>query len=219
MTTNPFDQNALMRELKAIRDMLRANPLRHASVDRGRLRMKNGSELLIEGLLTVIGRLILEGDMQVTGGGSITVGGVVITPLGGGRIQIGPNIVLDSSTQKITIGTGSSQIVIDGATGTMTLNGEHPIVLRNDAGEAVVDLGVGELRSNGTQAGINAGAFWAGVAAAGAILGTADGSRQFAATADGLFARGVGAIGSGSGTVDAIGVDQNGKIVRLSTAV
>lgn len=69
-------------------------------------------------------------------GGVIKVGGVLISPVGGGRIMVGEGpvgIILDGGTGtltmgnvrleggKIYVGTGSNLIVIDGATGKITV--------------------------------------------------------------------------------------------------
>ena len=121
--SDPYE--ARRRQAQDVRRLQASTAIQNTAVDRGALRVKSaeglevgtaedptGSEV-VYGILRIIGQLLLEGDMEVTGGGSITVGGVVITPLGGGRIQIGPNIRLDSQTQRLTIGTGASQIVLD----------------------------------------------------------------------------------------------------------
>lgn len=126
MIDNPND-DPLEKLIDELRTLLRANWLRHASVDRGQLLMMAGSLLRVEGLLDVIGSLTGSGgtfdwdgpgfirdNFEITSGGQLKVGGVVITPLSGGRIQIGPNIVLDSQTQTITVGT---KIVISAADG------------------------------------------------------------------------------------------------------
>ena len=81
---------------------------------RGTLRLLNGARLELEGILDIVGQVFLKGPMTVSGpNAAITVGGVVITPLGGGRVQIGPNITLDSAEQRLTIGTGDAQIILD----------------------------------------------------------------------------------------------------------
>ena len=112
---NPND-SLLLQRIQDLEALFRANPLRSASVERGRVRMYGESELLIEGLFSLIGHAVIMGDIDVLAGGQIRVGGVVITPLGGGRIEIGTGarqIVIDSATQRITIGTGDEQIVLD----------------------------------------------------------------------------------------------------------
>lgn len=66
----------------------------------------------IAGNVKLTGLLALLGDLDVTADGKITVGGIVIEPLGGGRIRVGEAIVIDSATNSIRVG---SSIVIDGA--------------------------------------------------------------------------------------------------------
>jgi len=104
------------------------------AVDRGAFRVKSeeglevgtaedptGSEV-VYGILRIIGQLIgsgsmdWTGDIEILGGGQLKIGGVIITPQGGGRIEIGVGsrqIVIDSATQRITIGTGDEKIVLD----------------------------------------------------------------------------------------------------------
>lgn len=112
---NPND-SALQAQINELRQLLRANPLRSASVEKGRTRYYGGSQLLIEdsnlsvtgtaevfGILRVVGTAIVEGlgrlvvnslidllgSMRVRGGGSITVedGGDVVVD--GGMIKAG----------------------------------------------------------------------------------------------------------------------------------
>lgn len=59
----------------------------------------------IAGDVAISGDLDLTGDLEVLGGGQIKVGNVLITPGSGG---------------KVTVGVGSAQVVIDGATGNIT---------------------------------------------------------------------------------------------------
>ena len=112
---NPND-SSLQAQIDELRQLLRANPLRSASVEKGRTRFYGGSELLIQdsnltvtgtasvfGVLRVVGRALIEGlgqlvvssmidllgMMRVRGGGSITVedGGDVVVD--GGMIKAG----------------------------------------------------------------------------------------------------------------------------------
>ncbi|MDF2045157.1 M23 family metallopeptidase [Microbacterium sp. Kw_RZR3] len=99
---------------------------------RATLLMMGGSLLKGEGTFDWTGPGSIAGDWEVLGGGVIRVGGVLISPVGGGRIMIGEGpvaIILDGGTGtltmgnikmeggKIYVGIGASQIVIDGATG------------------------------------------------------------------------------------------------------
>lgn len=125
------------------------------SVDRGSFRVKSaeGMEVgtaedptgsgTVYGIWRILGELLLQGDMNVTGGGKITVGGVVIEPLGGGRIKIGPNIVLDAATQTITVGTGSAKIVLDASARTISVGTGVRIVTSSD-GNARIEIGSGD---------------------------------------------------------------------------
>lgn len=139
----------LLARIERLERLLRANPLRRTSVERGQVRMYGSSELTIEGLLSILGQLVLMGDMDVLAGGQITVGGVVITPLGGGRIQIGPNIVLDSQTQTITVGTGAAKVVLNGTNGTIKA-GNMTIDPTEGGGAIVFDNGA-QLYSHETE--------------------------------------------------------------------
>lgn len=233
MISNPNDPR-LVKWMRQVEAFMRSNPLRRASVDRGRVRMMNGSELLVEGLLTVIGQLLLEGDMDVVGGGSITVGGVVITPLGGGKIQIGSGIILDAATQTITVGGsngivldaaakrilvgGPSGIVVDAAAKKVTIPGTNPIEITTDGTTAKIDLGVADVLSNGTQAGVVAGNYWAGAEAGSAFVGQSGGA-MFIVIGGVPKVRGILSPGAAIGTVSPVGVDQADNLVRMSTPV
>ena len=99
---------------------------------RATLRLEGGALLKGEGTFDWTGPGSVAGDWEVLGGGVIRVGGVLISPVGGGRIMVGAGpvaIILDGGTGTLTsgdirmeggriyVGTGASQIVIDGATG------------------------------------------------------------------------------------------------------
>ena len=104
---------------------------------RGTLRLLNGARLELEGILDIVGQVFLRGPMTVSGpNAAITVGGVVITPLGGGRVQIGPNIVLDAATQTITVG-GADGIVINATEQTITV-GDDVVLDASDGGRVEV---------------------------------------------------------------------------------
>lgn len=86
--------------------------LENASVTQGLLRfiggvlkLDSGATLDGDGRFRWRGKGTIEGDFEVLGDGWIKVGGVTIRPLGGGRIEVGENIVLDASDGgKITAG-------------------------------------------------------------------------------------------------------------------
>ena len=122
-----LSSDAVFRELKdRVRRLETAIPLQNAAVTEGRLRFIGGL-LLIDsgGTLTVIGHLNGEGDFEWVGpwrfdspsGGEIA-GDVALSgdfdltgKLAAGNVRI--------EGGKIYVGTGGSQVVIDGATGTI----------------------------------------------------------------------------------------------------
>lgn len=160
-----------MSELDELRDQLtelrrefneyrNTNPLERSSVRGGRLRFIGGSLVLDTGAtLEIIGTLDGQGNFQWSGpwvldspsggriGGDVELSGDfdltgVFTADGirieDGKIHVGSGaseIVIDGATGaittgnvkiqdgKITVGTGSAQIVIDGATGKITVGG------------------------------------------------------------------------------------------------
>ncbi|WZH36233.1 MAG: M23 family metallopeptidase [Microbacterium enclense] len=125
--------------IEAVQGLLRENPFESASIEDGRVRfigglllLQAGARLMGEGTFEWTGPGSIAGDWEVLGGGVIRVGGVLISPVGGGRIMIGEGpvaIILDGGTGtltmgnirmeggKIYVGTGANQVVIDGATG------------------------------------------------------------------------------------------------------
>lgn len=134
---NEYPISKIVQRLDALE---KGNPLESASVTRGRLRFIGGL-LLIDsgGTLQVIGRfdgtgnfewsgpwkfdsgdgeiagnVNLTGDFDLTGQMNVT-GGIEI--LGAGKIKVG-NVIIENG--KITAGTGSARVVIDGATGKVT---------------------------------------------------------------------------------------------------
>lgn len=116
--------------------------LENSSITNGRLRLIGGllrldSGARLEGVGTFqwSGAGSIAGNWEVLQGGVIKVGGVLISPVGGGRIMVGEGpvgILLDGGTGtltmgnvrleggKIYVGVGGSQIVVDGATGKIT---------------------------------------------------------------------------------------------------
>lgn len=101
----------------------------------GLLRLDSGARLEGVGTFQWSGAGSIAGNWEVLEGGVIKVGGVLISPVGGGRIMVGAGpvgILLDGGTGtltmgnirleggKIYVGVGVSQIVIDGATGKIT---------------------------------------------------------------------------------------------------
>lgn len=132
----------------------------------GLLRLDSGARLEGVGTFDWSGPGSIAGNWEVLQGGVIKVGGVLISPVGGGRIMVGAGpvgIILDGGAGsmttgnvrieggKIYVGAGANQIVIDGATGTITVPGTNPIVLHQDAnGLAKVEFGpTGAIWSGG----------------------------------------------------------------------
>lgn len=140
----PLDPLAEFRaELEKLKILFRTRYLERSSVDdgimhfiRSTLKMESGSVLDGDGTFRWRGPGSIAGNFEVLEGGVIKVGGVLISPIGGGRIMVGagPNgIILDAATGsltngnvtieggKITAGTGAAQVTIDGGTGTVTI--------------------------------------------------------------------------------------------------
>lgn len=149
-------------------------PLQNSAVTKGMvrfigavLRLEAGSLLDGIGTFRWRGPGSIAGDFEVLEGGVIRVGGVLISPVGGGRIMIGPGpsgIILDGGAGaltmgnirleggKIYVGTGASQIVIDGATGKITANGLTIDPSAN--GGKIKYVGGPEVYASGSQLGL-----------------------------------------------------------------
>lgn len=159
--------------VEAVLGLIRENPFESASVTDGRVRFIRGLLLLdsgarLEGVGTFdwTGPGSIAGDWEVLGGGVIRVGGVLISPVGGGRIMVGQGpvgIILDGGAGtltmgnvrleggKIYIGTGEQQIIIDGATGQIIAGG---MVLDPAEGGSVGFPGGARVMANDGDAGI-----------------------------------------------------------------
>ncbi|WP_367147229.1 M23 family metallopeptidase [Microbacterium proteolyticum] len=148
--------------------------LENASITNGRLRLIAGllrldSGARLEGVGTFdwTGPGSIAGDWEVLAGGVIRVGGVLISPIGGGRIMVGagPNgIILDGGAGsltngnvtiqggKVTAGTGAAQVVIDGATGKVTVGtGSKQVVIDGATGKITAGkLAVDPEKSGGS---------------------------------------------------------------------
>lgn len=126
---------------------------------RGLLRLEGDARLEGVGTFDWTGPGSIAGDWEVLGGGVIRVGGVLISPVGGGRIMIGAGpvaIILDGGSGTLTMGnirmeggkilagTGSDQVVIDGATGKILVGsmeldpGSHSGYIRMPNGAEVL---------------------------------------------------------------------------------
>ncbi|MBO3663740.1 hypothetical protein [Microbacterium stercoris] len=156
----------------------------------------------ITGSVDITGILRLLSDLNVEGGGEINVGGIKLTPLGGGRIQVG----------------GDGGIIIDSASKSITIPGTNPITIKTEGGVAKIDLGVADVISNGDQAGIVAGNYWVGAENGSAFVGQSGGS-MFVVIGGQPKVRGTLAPGSGVGAVTALGVDEADNLVRMTSPV
>ncbi|WP_105567122.1 M23 family metallopeptidase [Microbacterium halophytorum] len=154
---NPAEFQALKEEVKALRAMLRANPLRHASTDRGSVRMKDGSVIRVEGLFELVGRAVLSGQVDISG----TLGVVGPTTITGdtsidGDLAITGDTSLEGTFDQtgtynvqsgagFNVRSGGDVTVHDG--GEVVVNGPEPITLKrfNILGSdvAAMQLGTG----------------------------------------------------------------------------
>lgn len=205
MVKDNSDPWALIAELqRRVTRLENSSPLESAAVYGGRVRMMNGSELLVEGLLSVIGRLLLQGDMEVTGGGSITVGGVVITPLGGGQIRIG---------------AGDAQIIIDGSTGRI-IAGDLTID-PTEGGGAIVFANGAQIYSHasGNQIEMFSGGTHVTVREHTLSVSTPERGFLLVDESDPLTEPGIYVSGVPEGVgASYLGLDSGGRLVRLSGA-
>lgn len=136
MVDDLSDAWAEIRAMKAeIRRLKASNPLESASVTQGRVRFIGGllrvdsggrveivGTLHVEGTTDFVGPVTISGPWTFSGNGNIT-GDVDISGdmdltgdfevLGGGRIKVGNVVLTPGNGGRITIGTGSSQIIID----------------------------------------------------------------------------------------------------------
>lgn len=164
MLRNLEDAWGWIKQLNAKVDRIYSGALlENASITKGRLRFIGGllrldSGARLEGVGTFdwSGPGSIAGNWEVLQGGVIKVGGVLISPVGGGRIMVGAGpvgIILDGGAGsmttgnvrieggKIYVGTGANLIVIDGATGKVTIgsmvldpsNHNGMITMPNDA--------------------------------------------------------------------------------------
>lgn len=134
--------------------------LENSSITKGRMRFIGGL-LLIDtgGTLQIIGTLDGEGNFRWVGpwefdspeGGRIAGDVDLAGDFGLTGKLTAQNVRIQDG--KILVGEGSSEIVIDGATGTIKVNGSDPITLVTENGQAKIKVGdVGEIA--GSDAGI-----------------------------------------------------------------
>jgi len=158
------NDDLLLQRIRDLEALFRANPLRSASVERGRVRMYGSSQLLIEGLLSLVGTLIGSGNLDWTGPWELAGNGAIsgdvdvtgdVEVLGGGRIRVGNVIITPGAGGKITVGVGAAQIVIDGATGKITV-GSMEITPTVDGGAVTFSNG-SKLSANASSVGLTKG--------------------------------------------------------------
>lgn len=168
MIRNPND-DPLLKRIEALEQLLRANPLRNASFGSGGIVVYDGGSIRF----TEGGGIVIEGDGYIIIGGDLTGDGtfrwtgpwMFNSPDGGeinGDVDLSGNFDLTGVFKsgnvriedgKIYVGEGASQIVIDGATQSITVNGADPIKLLQENGQAKLKVGnVGEIA--GSDAGI-----------------------------------------------------------------
>lgn len=139
----PLDPLAKLRaRMDTLEKLLRSRYLERSSITdgvmtfiRGRLRLLGGAVLEIvgnvigSGVFDWTGQVFLKGPWNFSGKGTIT-GDVDASGqwnqtgnfdvLGGGRIKVGNVLITPGAGGKVTVGTGSAQVVLDGATGKIT---------------------------------------------------------------------------------------------------
>ncbi len=149
MPTDDPNYSYLLRRIEALEQLLRANPLRSASVSRGTTEFRDDSTLLItdsnmrvvgvayvtgrlegEGTLSWSGQALLDGPVEITD----TLDVLAATRLRGettieGLARLLSELVVEGKITagnvrieggRIYVGVGGAQVVIDGATGRVT---------------------------------------------------------------------------------------------------
>src|SRR5690606_4180344 len=127
------DLSDVYKQLRDLRDEVRRLrapiDLENSAIENGRMRFIGGllrvdsggrveivGTLAVEGTSQFVGPVTISGPWTFSGNGSIT-GDVDLTGdfevLGGGRIKVGNVVLTPGNGGRITIGTGSSQIIID----------------------------------------------------------------------------------------------------------
>lgn len=148
---DPSNSREELRKLFArVRALETSTPLANASVERGRLRMYDGSELLIEdGNLTVSGTATVTGDLDVTGTLGLT-GDMTVSS--GGKITVSgsPNAVIGMTTYGIPgIQFGAAAVAsIGGILGL--INGSNSVAVSSSAAIMVFGSRSITVNSSGT---------------------------------------------------------------------
>lgn len=148
-----LDDDELAELLRRVAALEKASPLSNTSVERGRLRMYDGSELLIEdsnltisGIATVDGQFVGTGTFHWTGPadleGSVGVKGNM-TVSGGGKIVV-------SGSDPLTLGLigglpalGFTNAVVAGVAGGLRVTGGNALLQVSGSAVAITIDGVG----------------------------------------------------------------------------
>lgn len=227
----PLDPLDKIRETLARHErMLLNRNLENSSITAGQMRFIGGTlrvdsgghveivgTLSVQGTSRIIGPVTITGTLSIDGPTTITGNTTVTGTLtSNGTVNLNGPTTISGALDVNGTSTLSGDLTVDSA-GSIAVSGTTPITLGTVGGVATIDLGAADVRSNGAEAGIYGGNYGVGISANGAALGNPSGARV-QATADGLYAFGVGAAGSGSGTVDPIGIDSAGRLVRTGSS-
>lgn len=208
--------------------------LENASISDGRLRLirailllEGGALLKGEGTFDWTGPGSIAGDWEVLGGGVIRVGGVLISPIGGGRIMIGQGpvgIILDGGAgtltmgnvrlegNKIIVGVGANQIVIDGATGVAHIGTSMTLDPSTDGGAALFSNG-SKLYSNPSAIGLRNGT--SAVTVGDALATLLAGSKAVQVSPDAVSMLGIREVDSLDG-IKLLGLTNTNEVVKIS---
>ncbi|MEV7768318.1 hypothetical protein [Microbacterium sp. NPDC086615] len=208
--------------------------LENASISDGQLRLiravlllQGGALLKGEGTFDWTGPGSIAGDWEVLGGGVIRVGGVLISPIGGGRIMIGQGpvgIILDGGAgtltmgnvrlegNKIYVGVGTNQIVIDGATGVAHIGTSMTLDPSTDGGAALFSNG-SKLYSNPSAIGLRNGS--SAVTVGDALATLLAGSKAVQMSQDEVSMLGIREVDSLDG-ITILGLTTTNEVVKIS---
>lgn len=232
----------------------RENPFESSSIRdgmvrfiRGVLKLEGGALLDGDGTFRWRGQGSIAGDWEVLEGGVLKVGGVLISPVGGGRIMVGagPNgLILDGGNGSLTngnvtieggkvkAGVGAAQVLIDGATGTVTVGSGTQQVLIDGAtgriisgaltidptadGGAVLFSNGSKMYSNVTAIGLRKGN--SSVTIGDTLAGILVGGKALTVTEDGIALTGLREVTSADG-LKWLGITNTGEVVKVAPGV
>lgn len=149
-------------------------------------------ESSVTGPMNVTGPMDVEGNLHVTGPTDLD-GDIDMT---GNLHQTAGTVTFDSDVE-INGDTTLSALLEILSGGSIKIDGAHPITIGQQGGNAVIDMGVADITSDGTYASFKAGNVWAGVSAAVALL--SNGARTVRVTSTGVQIIGLSTAPSGSG--------------------